>query len=129
MPTPYTMKFIIIVWLAFLARQSPVSTIANPACMNMTMKPQINVHMKLMPILFWPTWLTKSLMVRPFLASETATSATVPVRPPSGSPLARASAFGASTPFKSASVIGTGAGAGAAAGAGVAGAGAGTGPH
>jgi hypothetical protein len=28
------MKFIIIVWLAFLARVSPVSTIAKPACMN-----------------------------------------------------------------------------------------------
>ena len=30
MPTPYTMKFIIMVWLAFLARQRPVSTIAKP---------------------------------------------------------------------------------------------------
>ena len=55
MPTPYTMKFIIMVWLAFLARHRPVSTMAKPACMNMTRKPQISVHVKLMAILFWPT--------------------------------------------------------------------------
>ena len=60
MPVPYTMKFIIMVWLAFFARHRPVSTIANPACMNMTRKPQIRVHTKLMAILFCPTWLTKS---------------------------------------------------------------------
>src|SRR4051812_8593047 len=63
-------------------------------------------------------------MVRPFLESATATSATVPVRDPSGSPLARVSGLGASTFFKSASVMGTGAAAGA---AGVAGAAAGAG--
>ena len=55
MPTPYTMKFIIMVWFAFLARQRPVSTIAKPACMNMTRKPETSVQMKLMAILFWPT--------------------------------------------------------------------------
>ncbi len=32
---------------AFFARVSPVSTIANPACMNMTRNPQIRVHAKL----------------------------------------------------------------------------------
>ncbi len=30
------MKFIDIVWAAFLPRIKPVSTNANPACMNMT---------------------------------------------------------------------------------------------
>ena len=44
MPTPYTMKFIIIVWLAFLARHRPASTTANPACMNMIRKPQSSVQ-------------------------------------------------------------------------------------
>ena len=33
------MKFMLIVCAAFLARQKPVSTIAKPACMNMTRKP------------------------------------------------------------------------------------------
>ena len=55
MPTPYTMKFIIMVWLAFFARHSPVSTIAKPACMNMTRKPVTSVQTKLMAIWFWPT--------------------------------------------------------------------------
>ena len=41
------MKFIDMVWAAFLARMSPVSTIANPACMNMTRKPAISVQTKL----------------------------------------------------------------------------------
>ncbi len=54
MPTPYTMKFIIMVWLAFFARQSPVSTIANPACMNMTRKPVTSVQTKLIAMPFWP---------------------------------------------------------------------------
>ena len=61
MPTPYTMKFIIMVWLAFLARASPVSTIAKPACMNMTRKPVTSVQTKLVAIRFWPTALTTSL--------------------------------------------------------------------
>ena len=54
MPTPYTMKFIIIVWLAFLARHRPASTTANPACMNMIRKPQSSVQAKLTPILLAP---------------------------------------------------------------------------
>src|SRR6266481_2870000 len=123
-PNPYTMKFIIMVWLAFLARHSPVSTMAKPACMNMTRKPVTSVHMKLIAILFCPAWLTTSAMVRPLafgvlsvIGSATATSDTVPVRAPSGSPLARASALGGSIPFRSASVIGIGVAAGAAGGA------------
>ena len=53
-PKPYTIKFIIMVWFAFLARVRPVSTTAKPACMNMTRKPAINVHTKLIAIRFWP---------------------------------------------------------------------------
>src|ERR1700687_277618 len=118
MPTPYTIKFIIIVWLAFLARHNPVSTIANPACMNITRNPVTSVQTKLMATLFCPTWFTTSPMVIPFFASLTVTSLAVPVSDPSGSPLARASAVGTGAPATSASVIGTG----FAAGAGVAGA-------
>src|SRR5260370_2306135 len=124
MPTPYTMKFIIMVWLEFFARARPVSTRANPACMNMTRNPVTKVHTKLIAILFCPAWFTTSAIVRPFalgvlsvIGSARAKSDTVPVSAPSGSPLARASAFGASIPFKSVSVIGTGV---AAAAAGVA---------
>jgi len=54
------MKFIIMVWLAFLALQRPVSTNAKPACMNMTRKPATSVHTKLIAIRFWPTWFTTS---------------------------------------------------------------------
>jgi hypothetical protein len=49
------MKFMDIVCPAFFARQSPVSTSANPACMNMTRKPVISVHMKLIATRLWPT--------------------------------------------------------------------------
>ena len=41
------MKFIDIVCDAFFARIRPVSTSANPACMNMTRKPVISVQTKL----------------------------------------------------------------------------------
>ena len=53
----YTKKFIMYVWFAFFTRHSPDSTIANPACMNMTRKPVTRVQTKLMAILFCPTWL------------------------------------------------------------------------
>ena len=49
------MKFIIMVWLAFFARQRPASTTANPACMNMMRKPHSNVHVKLTPMRLAPT--------------------------------------------------------------------------
>ena len=52
MPTPYTMKFIIMVWLAFFARARPVSTIAKPACMNLTRKPVMSVQTKLVATTF-----------------------------------------------------------------------------
>src|SRR2546426_8939864 len=46
------MKFIANVWAAFLARVKPVSTIAKPACMNITRKPVTSVHTKLMATVF-----------------------------------------------------------------------------
>src|SRR5438270_6303461 len=93
----------------------------------MTRKPVIRVHTKLIATLFCPIWLTTSLALRPFLESETVTSEAVPVRDPSGSPLARASAAGVAAFLRSASVKATGGGAfaeaAAAAGAGGAAAG------
>src|SRR5579884_2208079 len=125
------MKFIIMVWLAFFARHSPVSTTANPACMNMTRKPVTSVHTKLIAILFWPTWLAMSPIVRPLalgvlsvIGSATVMSETLPVRSPLGSPLARTLGSGAAIPFKSALVMAVAAAAGEeAAAGGVAGAG------
>src|SRR2546427_6514325 len=49
---PYTMKFMVMVWAAFLARVNPVSTIAKPACMNITRNPATNVHTKLIATVF-----------------------------------------------------------------------------
>ncbi len=40
------MKFIVIVWAAFLARVKPVSARAKPACMNITRKPATSVQTK-----------------------------------------------------------------------------------
>ena len=37
-------RFIAIVLTAFLARVNPVSTIANPSCMNITRNPAISSH-------------------------------------------------------------------------------------
>ena len=45
------MKFMLIVCAAFLARQNPVSTIAKPACMNMTRNPARSVQTTLIAIL------------------------------------------------------------------------------
>src|SRR5216117_2988296 len=112
MPAPYTMKFIIIVWLAFFARANPVSTIANPACMNMTRKPVTKVQTKLVAMRFWPTALTTSAIVSPFFGSPTGMSAAVPVTVPAGSPAAFSSGLGVGTSLISASVIGTAAAAG-----------------
>src|SRR5712692_6612746 len=78
------MKFMAMVWAAFLARQNPVSTRANPACMNMTRKPVISVQTMLMAILLWPTVAMTSGRVG-FLASFTVTSVAVPVLSPVGS--------------------------------------------
>src|SRR5258706_9826826 len=83
------------VWLEFFTRHKPDSTMAKPACMNITRKPHTRVHVKLIPILFWPTWLATSPRVRPVLESETGTSLMVPVRLPPGSPFTKASLMGA----------------------------------
>src|SRR5262249_26430193 len=120
MPAPYTMKFIIMVWLAFLARHNPVSTMANPACMNMTRNPVTSVQTKFVAIRLWPTALTTSSSVSPFFMSATGMSAAVPVMVPAASPAAFSSGFGVGTFLMSASVIGVAAVAagGATAGAG-----------
>ena len=47
------MKFMLMVCIAFFARVNPVSTSANPACMNMTRKPVTSSHTKLTPSRFW----------------------------------------------------------------------------
>jgi len=47
MPSAYTQKFIENVCAAFLARMSPVSTRAKPACMKMTRKPATSTQTKL----------------------------------------------------------------------------------
>src|SRR3989442_4033992 len=78
------MKFIDIVWAAFLARQKPVSTSAKPACMNMTRKPVSSVHMRLMAILLWPAVAITSSSFGAF-GSLTTTSLAVPVLSPVGS--------------------------------------------
>src|SRR5436190_16770293 len=116
------MKFIIMVWLAFFARASPVSTMANPACMNMTRKPVTSVQTKLVAIRFWPTALTTSVIVRPFFMSLTGMSEALPVIVPPGSPAAFSSGLGVGVLLISASVIIIGAaaaGVACAAGAGI----------
>src|SRR3954463_8320141 len=81
------MKFMLIVWAAFLARQKPVSTMAKPACMNMTRKPVSSVHMMLRATLLWPTVVITSGRVGA-AASLVGTSLAVPVFSPVGSPSA-----------------------------------------
>ncbi len=49
------MKFMAMVCDAFLARHMPVSTIANPACMNMTRKPVTIAQTMLMEKRLWAT--------------------------------------------------------------------------
>src|SRR5690242_6240786 len=83
------------VWFAFFTRVSPDSTMANPACINMTRKPVISVQMKLAAILFRPTWLATSPSVNPVLLSDTGTSLIVPVLVPPGSPFAKSAVVGA----------------------------------
>ena len=120
----YTKKFIMYVWLAFFTRHKPDSTMANPACMNMTRKPVTRVQMKLAAILFCPTWLATSGSVTPALESAAGTSLMVPVIVPPGSPFAKSAVVGAlpaaSLSSASAAVM-AGAGAAAAAAAGAAG--------
>ena len=108
------MKFMAMVWPAFFACVKPVSTIAKPACMNMTRKPVTSVHTKFMAMRLWPTLsanLTASGSTFPSFVMSSAVgelgaspiaSAATPVFTPEGSGWGSAAA---------------GAGAGAAAGA------------
>ena len=43
-PRPKMAKFVLTTWAACLARQKPVSTRANPACMKMTRIAPITTH-------------------------------------------------------------------------------------
>src|SRR4029450_11316996 len=82
------MKFMLIVWAAFLARQSPVSTSANPACMNMTRKPVISVQIMLMEKRLWTIRSYRSLVPRDAGVSpfpSLAGPAHTPAEPPVGS--------------------------------------------
>src|SRR5712691_10525508 len=109
------MKFIDMVWAAFLARQNPVSTRAKPACMNMTRKPVMSDHTMLMATLLWPTVSITSSRAG-LAGSFTVTSAAVPVTAPVGSAPLGVGAAGAAAAGDSA---GTGAASvGAADGAG-----------
>src|SRR5947209_309926 len=54
------MKFVDMTWAAFLARHSPVSTRAKPACINITRNPVTKVHTMLMDSLLWATLRTSS---------------------------------------------------------------------
>src|SRR6266511_2572861 len=71
---PYTMKFMVMVWAAFLARVNPVSTIAKPACMNITRNPATSVQTKLMATVFaadaaLAAWASESAAGTPCAAS------------------------------------------------------------
>ena len=87
------MKFIPMVCATFLARVSPVSTSAKPACMNMTRNPVNNVQTTLRAIRLWPTVSITSVSVG-FLGSFTVTSFAVPVGAPVGSLRAAGAAAG-----------------------------------
>src|SRR3989442_6175473 len=104
------MKFMDMVWAAFLARQNPVSTRAKPACMNMTRKPVNRVQTMLMEILLWPTVSITSWRVG-LAGSLTVTSAAVPVVAPVGSGPLGAVAAAAAAAAGAAAGHSTGAGA------------------
>ena len=52
--TANDVRFIIIMWPAFFARVSPVTSKAKPTCMNSTRKPVSNSHTKLTLMRRWP---------------------------------------------------------------------------
>ena len=43
-PSPKMAKFVLTTWAACLARQKPVSTSANPACMKITRTAPMTTH-------------------------------------------------------------------------------------
>ena len=47
-PRPKMAKFVLTTWAACLARQNPVSTRANPACMKMTSTAPMTTHSRLL---------------------------------------------------------------------------------
>src|SRR5437773_5278825 len=71
------MKFMVMVWLAFLARVKPVSTSAKPACMNITRKPATSVQTKLIDVPVSATALATSSI---FGGAASAASATAGMR-------------------------------------------------
>ena len=99
------MKFIDIVCDAFFARQSPVSTSAKPACMNMTKKPVINVQTMLIEITFLPTRSATSLSVSPLAASATGILATPPAFAPVESELRGGGVAGAASAAAGVAVV------------------------
>src|SRR5258706_13141869 len=68
------MKFMVIVWPAFLARVKPVSTSAKPACMNITRNPASSVHTKLIEVELAAVWVATESILAP--AAACANSAT-----------------------------------------------------
>src|SRR5258708_24654029 len=110
MARAYNMKFIEMGGGGFFARQNPVSTSANPACMNMTRKPVMSVQTTLMAILLWPTVSITSVSVG-CLGSFTVTSLAVPVVAPVGSGAADAGARGAAGAAAAGARAGAGVGA------------------
>src|SRR5258707_8758167 len=74
------MKFVAMTCAALLARHRPVSTNANPACMNITRKPVTSVQTMFMEILLWATFLT---------ISELAPTVVLPASSTVGSPVVR----------------------------------------
>src|SRR2546422_1057069 len=68
------MKFMVMVCAAFFARVKPVSTIENPACMNITRNPATSVHTKLIATVFAAEAALASL------ASESAAGTPCPAR-------------------------------------------------
>src|ERR1700739_595779 len=82
------MKFVDITWAALLARRRPVSTTANPACMNITRKPVTSVHTMFTEILLWATFLTSSELAPTVVLPASSMVASPVVRPVLGSVLA-----------------------------------------
>src|SRR5258707_262849 len=112
------------VWLAFFTRHKPASTMANPACMNMTRKPHTSVQTKLTAILFCLPGLATAEIVTPAFDSAGGTSLRVPGGVPPGPPWAKPAVAGVlpAAPFSPAGgggAVETAAAGAAAAGAGV----------
>ena len=82
------MKFIVMVWAAFLARVKPVSASAKPACMNITRNPATRTQTKFSATRVCPRAAPISSTVG-FPAIFDGTLAIPPVLAPDGSAAAR----------------------------------------